>query len=241
MNLLERAKSLSLEIQAIDALKKRADQAVLFEKRAKDLAAPVDELSNLEEAVRVIASLHIPAPLIDRSLVGSLRDRIVDLRSRYSSDKNVVLDPFPGEDVRWVLNQPLSQLSQKVKAALLAAWGNWSRANIPDIDKDVLEILAGIIALSDSVATVRNLKAKAETVCASLPGGVDDLERLRKLCEEISAVWHNLAGEGIPADVLIFLRSAGNREGAKFDLLTSEVLAWLAVHGLRDALRIRMG
>jgi hypothetical protein len=135
----------------------------------------------------------------------------------------------------------LSQLSQKVKAALLAAWGNWSRANIPDIDKDVLEILAGIIALSDSVATVRNLKAKAETVCASLPGGVDDLERLRKLCEEISAVWHNLAGEGIPADVLIFLRSAGNREGAKFDLLTSEVLAWLAVHGLRDALRIRMG
>ena len=87
MNLLERAKSLSLEIQAIDALKKRADQAVLFEKRAKDLAAPADELSNLEEAVRVIASLDIPTPLIDRSLVGSLRNRILDLQSRYSSDK----------------------------------------------------------------------------------------------------------------------------------------------------------
>lgn len=31
---------LSLEIKAIDGLKKRADQAVLFEKRAKDLSIP---------------------------------------------------------------------------------------------------------------------------------------------------------------------------------------------------------
>jgi hypothetical protein len=171
----------------------------------------------------------------------SLRDRVIDLQRRYANDKNVVLDPFPGEDVRWVLNQPLSQLPQKVKAALISAWGSWSRVNIPDIDKDVLEILAGITALRDSVAILRNLKANAETVCASLPEGSEDVVHLRKLCEDISAVWHNLAGEGIPTAVLIFLRSAGNRDGAQFDLLTTEVLDWLVVHGLRDALRIRMG
>ena len=241
MNFLERAKVLSLEINAIDGLKKRADQAVLFEKRAKDLSIPADELGNLEEAITVIGHLGIPTPLLDRSLVVSLRDRIIDLQTRYANDKNVVLDPFPGEDVRWVLNQPLSQLSQKVKAALISAWGSWSRANIPDIDKDVLEILAGITALRDSVAILRNLKAKAESVCASLPEGSEDVDHLRKLCEDINAVWHNLAGDGIPTDVLIFLRSAGNREGAHFDLLTTEVLDWLVVHGLRDALRIRMG
>lgn len=54
-------------------------------------------MGNLEEAIAVIAHLGIPTPLLDRSLVVSLRDRIIDLQTRYANDKNVVLDPFPGE------------------------------------------------------------------------------------------------------------------------------------------------
>lgn len=241
MNLLEHAKSLSIEILVIDGLKKRASQAVLFEKRAKDLSIPAEELSTLEGAVRVIANLAIPTPLSDRSLIEGLRNRIYDLQNRYAIDKNVVLDPFPGEEVRYVLNQPLSLVSQRVKASLLSAWRNWSSSKVPDIDKDVLDILAGIVALRDSVTTVRSLKAKAEAICGSLPEVDGDVEHLKKLCEEISGLWHNLAGEGIPSDVLLFLRSAGNRDGAPFELLTKDVLDWLVVHNLRGALRIRMG
>lgn len=241
MNLLEHAKSLSIEIQVIDGLKKRASQAVLFEKRAKDLSNPAEELSTLEGAVGVIANLAIPTPLIDRSLIEGLRNRIYDLQNRYAIDKNVVLDPFPGEEVRYVLNQPLSLVSQRVKASLLSAWRNWSSSKVPDIDKDVLDILAGIIALRDSVTTVRSLKAKAEAICGSLPEVDGDVENLKKLCDEISGLWHNLAGEGHTFRCSSILRSAGNRDGTPFELLTKDVLDWLVVHNLRGALRIRMG
>lgn len=240
MSLFERAQNLSLEIQEIDALKKRADQAELFEKRATALSVPADEMKKLEPAITIIANLDIPVLSLDHNLIDNLNRRIVDLRDRYTFDKNVMLDPFPEEDVRWVFNQPLTQLPQKVKTALLEAWENWAKKNIPEIDGDVLDILGGIVTLRESVIAVRSLKASAETICTSLPNG-DDVDQLKKLCEKISDAWHNLTGEGIPNDVLVFLRTAGSRDGARFDLLTTEVLDWLTIHGLRDSLRIKMG
>lgn len=241
MSLFERAQNLSLEIQEIDALKKRADQAELFEKRATALSVPADEMKKLETAITIIASLDIPVLSLDHNLIGNLNRRIVDLRDRYTFDKNVMLDPFPEEDVRWVFNQPLTQLPQKVKTALLEAWENWAKKNIPEIDGDVLDILGGIVALRESVNTVRFLKVSAETICTSLPNENDDVDQLKQLCKKIADAWHNLAGEGIPNDVLVFLRVAGSRDGARFDLLTTEVLDWLTIHGLRDSLRIKMG
>jgi hypothetical protein len=240
MSLIERARCLSLELREIGGLKKRAEQADLFEKRAKDLKTPAEQLGELEGAVKVIAYLRIPTPLLDRSLVKNLRDRIIDLKTRYDSDKSVVLDPFPGEEVRWVLTTPLSQLPKKVNDALLSAWEKWSSEEVPEVNKDVLDILFSVVSLRNSVVSLRSLKSKAVTACAGLPDGLDDVEHLQRLCGEISFMWQNLAGEGIPEDVLNFLRSAGTQDGANFSLLNETVLDWIDAHGLRGSLRIRM-
>lgn len=241
MKLLERAQSLSFEIRALDDLKKRAAQAGVFEKRANDLVGPANEIEKLTSAVEVIARHAIPVPLLDRGAIGALHNRITDLHARYAKDKNVMLVPFPEEDVRWQLNTPLAQLAPKVRTALIDAWGNWARAQVPQIDKTILDVLGGISALQEPVARVRNLTTQAHALCSALPGGDEEINRLKNFCHEIADAWRNLAGEGIPANVLIFLRASGSHDGATFDSLSAEVLAWLAEHGLRNALRIRIG
>jgi hypothetical protein len=241
MSLLGRAQRLSEDIREISALKKRAEHAAVVEKRANDLTFPADELKKLESTIHVIASLGPSVPLSEGGLIGTLRNRIADLSTRYATDRNAILDPFPGEDVRYVLNQPLASLPKKVEKALLAAWESWSKKNIPEIDDEVLDILAGITALRATASNVRSLKANAKEICTSLPNGADDLDRLKRLCEQMSDTWHNLTGDGIPKDVLVFLRAAGSREGAFFDTLTTEVLDWITSHGLHESLRIRMG
>ena len=241
MNIFERAAQLSSEINDLHALKIRATQAELYEKRANDLSIPVSELFPLNGSVHVLTQLNIPIQLIDRNLVVSLYLRIKDLKSRYEIDRNAIIDPFPGEDVRFVFTQPLSQFPQKINAALRETWSNWAQKNVPSIDNEVLEILTEISALHNSVAGIQRLKMNAESYGASLPSNLDDVNSLTNICNKILEEWHSLTGDGISEGVLKFLREAGNKDGAKFESLNSEVDEWLELHDLKGSLRIRMG
>lgn len=242
MNLVERAQSLSRQIAELESLNQRAGQASLFEKRANDWSMPTAELQKLESTVKVIVNHAIPVPFLDTDigLISILNERINNLSKRYKEDKSTILDPFPGEDVRFFLNQPLNSLPSRVKASLLSAWVAWSKINVPEIDGEILNVLNEVPSLRDSVAVVNRLKIRVGEVCSSLPTGDGDIEELERLCSEIADKWHNLAGDGIPSDVLMFLRAAGGREGARLNSITQEVLNWLAEHSIQDSLRIWM-
>ena len=241
MNLFERAQALSRDIHALNGLRERASQAGKFEKRANDLRGPTSALQKLSASIEIMIHYNIPVSSLDRGLVGTLRDRVADLRARYNLDKNVMLDPFPEGDVRYILNQPLSQLPTKAKAALLEGWQCWVKTQLPKLDDEVVAILAGIPALHDSVMALRTFKSSADKISIELPVEDDVLNHLKELRERITDAWHKLAGDGIPTEVLAFLRAAGSRDGVGFGSLTSEVLNWLTAHGLRDSLRVRMG
>lgn len=241
MNLLERSNSLLRDIGTLEGLRKRAEQANDFERRANDLTAPAHEFQKLDFTIDVAARHSIAVPALDRGLIGSLHQRIADIQVRYAEDKTIVLDPFPNENVKYVLIQPLQQLPTKASSALLNAWQAWARQLLPSIDTEVLDILGGIASLKGSVDTVRALRREADMACGCLPTSDDDINHVKQLADSIRTAWHNLAGEGVPTDVLAFLRAAGSRDGASFNILTTTILDWLTTHGLQDSLRVRMG
>lgn len=241
MTLLQRAQELSQRIAALDDLKRRADQAGVFERRANELAGPAEECQRLEAGARTLASHAIHLPSLDTSLARALHERVSDLRQRYAEDRNVMLDPFPAEDARFVLMQPLRQLPGKANVAMHDAWAQWAGVRLPQIDSEVLAVLGEIAALREPVRRIRSLGREAEQCCSTVPERTENIEYFLQLCTRIQQEWHNLTGEGIPQEVLTFLRAAGGPSGAAFSLLTSEVLEWLSTHGLKQALRVRMG
>jgi len=243
MNLFERTQNLSRDILALENLKKRADQAGIFEKRAQDLSVPAKAIQELDDAIKVISKNNIAVLSLDRGLVGSLRDQITDLKKRYEIDKNVMIEPFPGKDVRYCLFAPLKKLPSVAIPSLQEAWRNWSviKLQLPEIQSDVLDTLGRIAALRESVATIRGLMSEANKICNKLPDSDNDFIRLEKLGKDIVVAWKNLAGDGIPKEVLAFLRAVGNPLGAEYSALTTDVFNWLSLHGLDKSLRIKMG
>ncbi len=243
MNLLERARRITGEIRDVENLDERTRQADLFEARATQLTVPIEGFNELTASMKLVSSQGIVLLSLDSNLVGSLRSRIMDLKVRYAQDKNVMIEPFPGEDARQILIKPLGKLPAQAKDALQLAWEKWAREKLqlPENHNDILTILGRITALRASVSSIRNLISDAERICKQLPDNDDVVVRIMKLGSEISVAWQNLAGEGIPDQVLDFLRATGSASGAAYNALTPEVLKWLSDHELQNALRIRMG
>lgn len=241
MTLLKRAQDLSNIVSELDGLQKRAKQAQLFERRANELETPSVELQQLEPSIHVLQELQIRAQTIESQTVAAVGGRINDLRTRYLLDKNVMIDPFPKENIRYVLYAALEQLPDKALDALLKAWGEWSRKQLPSVDDDVLMLLERIEALRTPVLNIRRLLADAEGICSVLPKDRESVVRLTALGDTMRDTWHNLTGDGVPLTVLAFLRKAITAEGAKLQDLTQEVLGWMSEHGLSNSLRVRVG
>jgi len=241
MTLLQRAQSISTDICGLSALQKRAQQAELFERRANELEGPAVSLRKLEPSIAIFLELQVPANTIDTQSVAAVKGRIKDLRSRYLLDKNVMIDPFPKENIRYVLYGTLDKLPTTSGDALLQAWDTWSRRQLPSVDDDVLTLLEKIEALRPSALIIRQLGGEAEGICSSLPTDREKVARLTTLGDNMRETWHNLTGEGIPLAVLAFLRRAITIEGAKLQDLTQEVLDWMSKHGLSNSLRVRVG
>lgn len=241
MTLLQRAKDLTSSLEELNALDKRADHAQLFENRADTFEKPATSLRGLEESMKVLLELGIVVPGIEKETVIALKNRINDLHSRYLLNKNVMLDPFPGENIKYVLTNALSRLPDQSREALIRGWGEWCRRQLPHVDEEVLTLLEKIEALRKSAQSVRELKKEFDEVSSSMPIATESVERITHLAGDMNEVWLDLTGEGVPQPVLIFLRKAISIEGARLAELTQDVRDWMSEHGLSNSLRVRIG
>ena len=241
MNLFERVQDLEIRIKSLTGLRARSNQADKFERRAKDLSLPSNALERLKPSMNIVLSRGIKCDALNKELIQSIHARITDLRSRYANDKNVIIDPFPGEDTRYIFTQPLAGLPANVDSALKNAWKVWAGNKLPKIDREVLEILANINSLKISVQNIKSLQIRADEICNRLPENEATVNELTQLCERIATTWHELTGDGIPPEVMSFLRAAGSYNGVGVEALTAEVFDWLRQHNLSKSLRIRMG
>ena len=244
MNLLERSKNLSKKITEIGDLTERGKEANLFEQRANALKSPAEALGKFTSIINIFFSNQIPSLSLrlKRDNLGALHARIVDLQSRYTENKNVMMEPFPNEDARYVLFNPLTKLPTEVGKDLLADWSSWATIRVPVVNDDVLTILGEISAFNAVVTKILGYKTTVGTICNALPTQGDEVVRLDTVSGLISLEWSSLTGGDIHQEVLDFLKAVSSREGAVFnDLIKEEVLAWLDKQNLRGALRIRMG
>jgi hypothetical protein len=241
MSLINRSQNCSQRILELDALEERSNYAHLFERRANDLRNPVNELSSLNSVTQLFIDRNVEVPNLDQALISTLSDRISNLLNRYIADRNVILDPFPEEDFRYVVTTPLNSLPGKVQTSLLSAWQEWSKQIVPEINADILDVLYLIPSLQHSVTSIRNLKVRINAILNTLPKSEDDFNNLETLSQLFAGEWTALTGEGIPDNVLSFLRTSGGREGAPYSSLTPEVLTWLINHNILESLKIRVG
>jgi hypothetical protein len=244
MSLLERSKNLSKKITEIGDLNERGKQAKIFEQRANSLKLPAEALGKFTSVIDIFIANNIPilSLRLKRDNLGALRARIVDLRGRYTENKNVMMELFPNEDARYVLFDPLTKLPTEVGKDLLADWSSWTTLRVPVVNDDVLTILGKVSAFNGAVTKILGYKTTVGTICNELPTQGDEVARLDTVSGLISLEWSSLTGGDIHQEVLDFLKEVSSREGATFnDLMKEEVLAWLDKQNLRGALRIRMG
>jgi hypothetical protein len=241
MSLLERIERSRTRIDALQALKKRATQAADFEQRANTLSSIAASLAILETPSAVLQQAGIRVPELDRALMSQLHLKAVQLRDGYKVDRANILNPFPGNDAKFVFFNPSNTFKQRTEEAFRNAWSEWVQRRMPAIDQEVLSVLAGVNALRTAVAKVQTLLGQIKSCIQKLPQSKEDVDQVVLLCADANRDWHELAGDGIDPEVLAFLRVAGSADGAAYDLLTPSILEWIEAHGLRRVLRIRLG
>jgi len=237
MNILKKTKDLNAKVKNLKQLIQKENKAETFENFLNKLEPTEEKLTSFEGTLDFLIRHQIPVEM-DLSLIYSLAQRINDLKERYKDDHDVITDPFPGEDSRHILFQPLNQIPENVSKTLEESWKNWASKQLPNINKNFLNILAGITTLRQPVTTLQDFQDQVEVLCNSLPTSDQDLERLKELGKSIEGIWVEL--KGIPGDVISFLRNASDPLGADLEMLTPEVKTWLKDHQLLQNLKIRI-
>lgn len=241
MNLLERSKTLAADVAALVDLRERAKHAEFIEQRANQLESKATDLAALQAAAQVLSGQQLEVRSLDRNLVAGMRTQTADLQRRFAQDKSVMRAPLPGEDFRYVYLASVAKCATSGRAALSDAWREWGERQLPRVDDEVLGILAQLPALKEAVARIREKRTLALKSIATLPDSPAAILMLTSLASDIRTQWQSLAGDGIAAPVLMFLRAAGGQDGAPYALLTDEVLRWLNEHRLAHSLRVRIG
>lgn len=240
MTLLQRSDALAQMIKDLVQLKEHAAQAAHFARRADDLAVPASELREWSAVHMVLTSHGIVAPGLGTLSLTSWAGTLSEIKDRYTHDPKVILDPFPGQDVRAIFVVPLKQLPARVREVLKTAWSEWVEKQMPAIRDDLLAVLSGIPALRSSVQTISDTKRRALQKGSELPRARADIDEVLSFARQIDQAWRSLTGDGIPDEVIAFIRIAGQPSGAPVGALTPLVLEWFEQHRIDQALRIRV-
>lgn len=240
MNLVDRAAKIRADLKQLDQVRELAAKAAYFSKRADELQAAAAALTPIGMSYRLTSGLIDLAPLRSEVPIKWWNSRFRALGERYLEDPNSVLEPAPGEDARQAFLNPLKQLPQKLGALLQLQWSVWAQQQVPKINEEVLGVLAGVPSMAPKIASLRANRNRAAELAATLPSANSDLGDLKDAIDEVRRGWQEMAGEGVPLDVIDFLRIAGQSTGAALEQLTPSVLSWMRAHNLQDTLRIRI-
>jgi len=241
MNLAERNGQLIAKLKALEEAKQLASQADYFEKRAEELKIAFDELAPIAELIVLLKKLKkIEFSSLSVIAIGSWNFRFTELRKQYLTDPQSILNPTPGEDARAVFLNPLKQLPVKIRGLVAVEWSSWANREIPPINDELIGVLSGVASMKSKVGTLRVLKRSAIESASKLPNSELEIERFLGFVKSIRQTWDELAGDGIPKEVIEFLRSAGRPEGANISQLTPAIHKWFSKHHLDQSLRIRV-
>lgn len=239
-SLFDRLQQAREQVATLASRRKEKQEARRFEERAQQLSVPARSLDEAASHATVLAEADVPVQGIDVEALGRWRARLDGLLTAFQQDPASILEPAPGENPRIVLFEPLRKSLGEVNKGLTLSWRRWVEDRVPPIPAELLQVLEGVPALAGPVRDIRAARAQMRQASEALPSDAADIAAARVAADRLSGLWESLAGGGIPEAVVVFLRAAGQRNGAVFSLLTPEVGTWLQQHALVDTLRIRL-
>jgi hypothetical protein len=240
VSLTERTAIIRQELKRLERVRALATQASHFAKRAEELQSAATALAPVGAAYLLLRQT-IDTTSLHTEIAGKQWNlRFRELRDRCAKEPDAVLDPVPGQDARNIFLNPLKQLPQKWKASLQARWTEWAQAKVPKIGADVLAVLGAVPGMASKITKVRMDLESADRLSANLPMTPAEVAQFDRAVDQARAAWQELTGDGVPKEVLEFLRVAAQGPGAKLEQMTPLVEAWLRSHGLLASLRIRI-
>lgn len=168
-----------------------------------------------------------------KSSAGGVLARTRQIAQAFHEDKTIVI-ASQNTSVFW---RPLEAMPKKIREALEKEWEKYVDSKIPPSQADILETLSKVQGFSDQASTVRSLFAEIRAMGNSLPKE-GDFERLDALTVSVKQAWNDLHGDGMPSQVLDFLKKA-HTSGFSLTDLNNDVLDWLKKKNLLGQYAIR--
>jgi hypothetical protein len=235
--LATRADELKAKIDDLTRRKRIRGHVQAFATRATQLEGPAERLDALARTFAVFRAHGLEVALAGAHLSG-LQQQLHQLREAYAADRTSIVRP-DGE-LRFTLWQPLKDLPDQVESALRAAWERHVATQVPEPREELLAVMERVPGFGQQVASIRALHNEAKRLSQILPASPDAFPEITRIAGALHTGWGELSGDGLPAEVLDFLRAA-TTGGASRVQFTLVVERWLETHELMPRVRITLG
>lgn len=215
----------------LSQLKDIAKSVDSFKQRRDQLAAEQKEFAALAHQVRLLRLRGVD--VVVPKLIWFLQSEFAKIQTNFQSAP----DSLTQANLQTVFNQS-TKCRQELANALLIAWEGYVDTQRLKLDATILSVLGAVPSFRESVSNLVELDGQVAARRARFPKSDADFDALHHAVGEMQRIWNELGGEGLPKEVLDFLRIAGNRSiGARLDLL-DKVRPWLLERGLEVSFRV---
>ncbi|MFC2034891.1 hypothetical protein ACFLUJ_02085 [Chloroflexota bacterium] len=198
----------------------------------------LQDLSNrlrpLSQTTDLFLDIGIKINDIPQERVTNLQKGFDSIFASYINDPNTLLnDPT----LRATIYSSFSGLEVALRSTLEQSWRNYTSSQIIQSDMVSLDVLGNIPQFSSIISRIRELYGQINNMSNNLPKTDRDIQNFKGKTDELKEKWQNLEGEGIPEEVIAFIRACGIG-GANISLLTEEVHDWLIGRGIEESFRV---
>jgi len=232
MTLVERCTDVQGQIRRYEKLRKAQGEAEAYATRLKMLKDRSDVLRPLMATRRALlgkAVAHeVPAEPATRAAA-----LLAKVRTDYVRDPGTIVASHA------LGNAPriLQALSDRLRTMLESAWHGYVDSRHVEVSEHLLGILDQIPGLQASISEIRASQGRITRLRGTLPSDAAAVDALDAAVAQLRVLWQKLAGDGVPDQVMQFIRAAA-AGGASLEMLTDEVEAWLTVRGVRSAFNV---
>lgn len=208
----------------VSSLRKNSTALKNFRERQVKIESLVNELHPLVIALRVFRERDL-ADFDCSQKANTLLLEIANTLDNFQKDRSWLIEEFNNN----ILRNKVSTLKSDLEGHLNQAWIVYKRQKSPNINDELLSLLARIETFKPTVLTVQKILNQLRAI--DFPKDTQQFDQIDQAIDALSNAWNSLKSDEVPETALNFLRAAATN-GASIELLTSEVKNWLNEHGI---------
>lgn len=225
----ERIADLETLAQRVTAMRQSQQHGQALARRRQTLEGMIERAVKAKQSTELLAARLGEVAPSPSSAENALR-QVAVWRTALETDLSTAL----GGDLFPIFHDSVLSAIGDTEAQAATLWQRHVAQHAPETSNEVLDALENdprarlaVIRIRRLAESLRRLRDRAVPTSA-------DIEEFDTAAVELRKTWATLDVESIDPDVVAFLRGANSERGARLDLLTVPVLAWLADRGAGD-------